>query len=90
MANVVEFDCQTNEVVERAFTAEEKAQHSKDVADFKKVDDAQTLKDQTRKDAELRIKERAKTDPDFAALTEVLGLNDPEIEPAKKSGRKSK
>lgn len=76
MPDVLEVNLKTGEVTERPYTPEEKAQRDKDSAEALAREAEEKAKaDDRDKDIKM-LKDRAKTDPDFAALLRVMGYED--------------
>ena len=74
MADVVEVNTTTGRITERDFTADEQKQRVKDIAEAKKQEAEDEAKADQREADIAKVKDRAKTDPDFAALVRLMGL----------------
>lgn len=71
----VDTDCITGEVIVREYTPKGQAQRDKEAAEAKKQESAAKVKADEREAAIGRLRTRAKTDADYAALLLVFGLD---------------
>lgn len=75
-------------VTERAYTAKEKTQADKDIAEGRAQADAEKAAAAQRAKDVAAVRARAKTDPDFAAVARLMGIDDRPTSPAAARRRK--
>ena len=90
MGTVAKIDCTTGETTYRPTTAREDAQRERDARAHAAFTEAQERGLRERAADLAAVRQRATTDPDFAALVRVLGLSAAPVVAGRKKVRRGK